>query len=172
MIPLSLALTYKIAGNQEEMSYDDPIVISSDSDSESAEKKKRSGSLTPEYIYTESGHVISHVDDEQFYCYNYLLDKLQATYKEIINFHNYNAESYQFKDFCESIKKYGLDFWFNPGEEQELNHLTNEQRIIFIQLLQPMLDTIAYETSSCDSYGTEKKLFLFCYKVVDIMSGA
>ena len=151
------------------MAFNDPIVISSDSDSES---DKRSGSLTPEYIYTESGHVISHVDDEQFYCYNYLLDKLQATYKEIINFHNYNAESYQFKDFCESIKKYGLDFWFNPGEEQELNHLTNEQRIIFIQLLQPMLDTIAYETSSCDSYGTEKKLFLFCYKVVDIMSGA
>ena len=172
MIPLSLALTYKIASNQEEMSYDDPIVISSDSDSESAEKKKRSGSLTPEYIYTESGHVISHVDDEQFYCYNYLLDKLQATYKEIINFHNYNAEIYQFKDFCESIKKIDLDFMFNPGEEQELNYLTNEQRIIHIQLSQPMLDTIAYETSSCDSYGTEKKLFLFCYKVVDIMSGA
>ena len=61
---------------------------------------------------------------------------------------------------------------FRPGEEQELDHLNNEQRIIHNQLLQPMLDTIAYETSSCDSYGTEKKLFLFCYKVVDIMSGA
>ena len=166
---MSLALTYKIAGNQEEMSYDDPIVISSDSDSESDET---SCSLTPEYIYTESGHVISHVDDEQFDCYNYLLDKLKATYKEIINLHNYNAEIYQFQDFCESIKKIALDFMFNPGEEQELDHLNNEQRIIHNQLLQPMLDTIAYETSSCDSYGTEKKLFLFCYKVVDIMSGA
>ena len=169
MIPLSLALTYKIAGNQEEMSFNDPIVISSDSESESDET---SGSSTPEYIYTESGHVISHVDDEQFYCYNYLLDKLQATYKEIINFHNYNAEIYQFQDFCESIKKIALDFMFDPGKEQELDHLNNEQRIIHNQLLQPMLDTIAYETSSCDSYGTGKKLFLFCYKVVDIMSGA
>ena len=148
---------------------DSPIVISSDSDSESDET---SGSLTPEYIYTESGHVISHVDDEQFYCYNYLLDKLQATYKEIINFHNYNAEIYQFQDFCESIKKIALDFMFDPGKEQELDHLNNEERIIHNQLLQPMLDTIAYETSSCDSYGTGNKLFLFCYKVLDIMSGA
>ena len=151
------------------MSFNDPIVISSDSESESDET---SGSSTPEYIYTESGHVISHVDDEQFYCYNYLLDKLQATYKEIINFHNYNAEIYQFQDFCESIKKIALDFMFDPGKEQELDHLNNEECIIHNQLLQPMLDTIAYETSSCDSYGTGKKLFLFCYKVVDIMSGA
>ena len=142
---------------------DSPIVISSDSDSESDET---SGSLTPEYIYTKTGHVISHVDDEQFYCYNHLLDELQATYKETINFHNYNAEIYQFQNFCESVKKIGLD------KKQELNYLTNQQRIIHNQLLKPMLDTIAYETSSCDSYNTGMKLFLFCYKVVDIMSGA
>ena len=49
------------------------------------------------------------VADGQFYCYNYLLDVMQARFNEAIKFHNYNAERYTFQDFCKTVKMIGLD---------------------------------------------------------------
>ena len=144
-------------------SNDSVIIISSDSDCES---DITSGSLTPEHIITESGHVIMPVADGQVYCYNYLLDVMQARYNEAIKFHNYNAECYTFQDFCKTVKKIGLD------KKHELNYLTYQDHLIHNHVLKIMLETIAFETASCDTYNAGMKLFLFCYKVNEIMSDA
>ena len=135
-------------------------LISSDSVCES------DGSLTPEHIYTTSGHVITPEENEQFYCYNHLLDEMRGTYNETITFHKYNADCYTFVDFCETVKKIGLN------KKHELNYLTSQQCIIHNHVLKSMLDKIANETASCISYSRGMKLFLFCYKVIDIISAS
>ena len=68
--------------------------------------------------------------------------------------------------FCETVKMIGLN------KKHELNYLTSQQCIIHNHVLKSMLDTIANETASCVSYSRGMKLFLFCYKVVDIISAS
>ena len=141
---------------------DSIIIISSDSECES---DITSGSLTPDYIITESGHVIMTVPDGDVSCYNHLLDVMKARYNETMKFHNYNAELYTFHDFCKTVKMIGL------RKKNELN-LTSQECDIHNHVLDSMLDTIDIETASCDTFNRVKKLFLFCYKVDEIMSGA
>ena len=143
-------------------SNDSVIIISSDSDCES---DIRSGSLTPEHIVAESGHVIMPVADRQVNCYNYLLDVMQARYNEAIKCHNYNGERYTFQDFCKTVKMIGLD------KKHEVNYLTNQDRLIHNHVFKIMLETITFETASCDTYSAVRKLFLVCYKADEIMSG-
>ena len=145
------------------MEFDENIInISSDSDCES---QVSNGSLTPEYIITESGHLIMPEENAHAYCYNYLYDVMQATFQEAITLQNYNPAQYTFYDFCKTVKYIGL------GKKDDLHFLNNQRRHIHNYVLHIMLYTIAYETQSCDNYMAKRKLFLFCYKAHEIMSG-
>ena len=139
------------------------LLISPESECES------DGSLTPEHIYTTSGHVLTPEENELFSCYNHLLDEMQGTYNEIVRFHKYNADCYTFVNFCETVKKICLN---KKNKKNELIYLTSQQCNIHNHVLHPMLDKIANETASCVSYSRVMKLFLFCYKVVDIISAS
>ena len=103
--------------------------------------------------------------DGDVYCYNYLLDVMQARYNETMKFHNYNAELYTFHDLCKTVKMIGLD------KKNEVN-LTSQQWVIHGHVFKSVLDAIYIETASCVIFNRLYKLFLFCYKVDEIMSGA